>query len=375
MKRVEDVEGWRWLITGQALLWLWTPVFFISVGHYATGAAHHWMHDIFRRLYYIPIVLGAFLFGRRGALAASFLASLIYVPHAFTRIFEHDPGGSIEKMLEIVLYNIVAYITGTLADREHAERVRQERTAIRLSETLDEVRAMEEQLVRSGRLQALGELTAGLAHEIKNPLGSLKGAVEIVADEIAEDSPRRKMIDIMRREIDRLNGLLERFLVFARPDNFEVREESVCEIVDGTLDLVQPQAASCGVKLRWERSREEMMVLGDREKIAQILINILLNGIQATPEGGIVKIRCGRLDRRKRSYGFFTVLDEGPGVPVEMKEKIFNPFFTTKEGGTGLGLSIAARIVDGHGGFIKTWNLPQGGAAFQVALPMKVEDG
>ena len=369
MMRQDNTRGFAWLLSPSAWLWLWLPVVAISAAHYTTGAAHHWLHDIFRRLYYIPIVLGGFRFGVKGALGASLAASLLYAPHAFTHLFAHDPGNPIEKALEIMLYNVVAVITGTLADREHKERLGQEETARQLSVTLDEMRAMERQLIRSGRLQSLGQLTMGLAHEIKNPLASLKGSAEILGDEIAPDSPRRRMLEVHMQELDRLEALLERFLSFARPRRPDARELSLCDVIDRTITLVEPQAARLGIEVGWERCEDDLRARGDPDMLTQVLMNLALNAAQVSPEGGSVKVRCARAEKGRRSYAMFAVDDAGPGVPEENREKVFDPFFTTREGGTGLGLSVAARIVDEHDGFIEVASSDGGGASFRVFLP------
>ena len=362
MIRMNTDKNWRWLWSKQAWLYLWLPIAAISALHYTTGATHHWMHDIFRRMYYIPIVLGSFAFGIRGALAASIIASLIYSPHAFTHIFEHDPAHTIEKLLEILLYNIVALITGVLADKQF-------RTSEKLKEALEDKEIMTQQLIRSGRLQALGELTAGLAHEIKNPLASLKGSAEIIADEIPDTSSRRKMVDIHAKELDRLNDLLERFLNFARPRSFEVTNLDLCDIVSKTITLTSSQAGRNHIQIKWSRPQEALSVHGDREKLSQVLLNLILNAIQASPDHGEIEVECGRETKGKHSFIFLEIKDNGPGIPDDLQEKIFNPFFTTKESGTGLGLSIASRIVDEHNGFIRVENVADKGALFRMYLP------
>jgi len=114
---------------------------------------------------------------------------------------------------------------------------------------------------------------------------------------------------------------------------------------------------------------QELRVRGDKENLTLVLMNVLLNAIQASPHGGVVTIRCTAETRRKQAYCAMTVQDQGPGVPEELRERIFDPFFTTRDGGSGLGLSIAARIVDAHGGFIEVTNGSQGGAVFRIVLP------
>ncbi len=361
----------RELISPRAFAALWLPILAITVAHFLTGDEYAWIHDILRRLYYIPILLGAFGWGLHGALAASVASSLVYLPHAFRMFvhhFHHDPGGSTEKILEILLYNTIAVIAGILVERERRERRRQEEIARKLSETLDEMRLLDEQLIRAGRLQALGELTAGLAHEIKNPLASIKGAAEIVADGIPADSPRRRMVDIQRAEIERLTALLERFLAFARPKDFVVSPVDIAALLTDTVAFIAPQAAKKNVRI--ETRFAPLTLSADREKLTQLLLNLLLNAVDASPDGAAVSITTERRRKGKAEYACITVTDRGPGIAAELRDKVFNPFYTTKPDGTGLGLSIAARIADQHKGFIEVDDAPDGGALFRIYLPV-----
>ncbi len=350
---------------------LWVPILAITTAHFLTDAEMTWAHDILRRLYYLPIVLGAFGWGLAGALAASIVSSLIYLPHAFQLFvhhFHHDPGASTEKVLEILLFNIIAVVAGVLVERERRERRRQEEIARKLSETLEEMKLLEEQLIRAGRLQALGEMTAGLAHEIKNPLASIKGAAELIADAVPPDSPRRRMVEVQRAELDRLTALLDRFLAFARPKEFVVSTVDLATLASDTVAFVAPQAAK--KKVRFETRTEPLTISADREKLTQLLLNILLNAVDASPEDSVVTIIVERRRKGKNEYACIAVADRGPGVAPELRDKIFNPFYTTKSHGTGLGLSIAARIADQHRGFIEVEDAPEGGAVFRIYLPL-----
>lgn len=361
----------RWYLSRRAWLALWLPVALVSYLHYSTGVAHHELHGIFRRLYYIPIVLGAFSFGLKGSLAVSILVSIVYAPHAFTHIFMHDPGGTTEKILEIALYNIVAYITGSLVLKEWAERGRQKKIAGRLKESLEEKKLLEEQLIRTGKLKALGELTAGIAHEIKNPLASVKGAAEAIADEIPEDSPRRKLVEIQKKELRRLSETLERFLSFARPGKFLTARLDLRDLVDHAVELLEPQAAKKEIEIVTARPAQPVFIDGDRDQITQVLVNLVINAVSAIGKDGTVRLEVETGFVGPAGFGIIRVIDSGPGVPAEIREKIFNPFFSTKEGGTGLGLSISANIIERHGGFIRVSGNSGGrGAIFSVFLPL-----
>jgi len=357
-----------WFFSKKAFLLLWLPSLLITIGHYSTPASFTWLHDIFRRLYYLPIILGAFAFGLKGSFSVSTFASLVYLPHAFTHFFHHDPGQNIEKFLEILLYNIIAYIVGRLADREHQERIKQEAISAKLQESLDEVKLMEEQLIRSGRLQSLGELTAGLAHELKNPLASLLGATDIIADEIPESSDRRPMVEILKKELKRLTELLDNFLNFARPGTLQKSEFDVCDMLKEVVDLLAAQAAKQQIEVIYNCDIKHLNLQGDREKLKQLAVNLILNAVQAIPEAGRVEVGVRHKTRGIQEFIELLFTDDGPGIPSEIKEKIFNPFVTDKPQGTGLGLSIASRIVDQHQGYIEVENRKSGGAQFRVGI-------
>jgi signal transduction histidine kinase len=367
-----------WALSPRALLFIWLPVLAITAAHFGTPGTYDWLHDVLRRLYYIPIIVSAFLFGLRSALLTSVVVSLLYLPHAFWLTGPHahhhgmihaDPTGTANKVLELVLYNAVAVVTGLLVEKERRARRDVEQKIV-------EMQAMEQQLVRAGRLQALGELTAGLAHEIKNPLASLKASSAIIADEIAETSPRRKMVVILQKEIDRLAALLERFLSFARPGSLAMTDIDLSHAVDRAMALVKPQADVRHVALQVEMPSPGRVITGDIDKLTQILLNVLLNAVQFTPEGGVVKVRGGEQSMPHGRFATVAVLDEGPGIAVADRERIFDPFFSTRSDGTGLGLSIASRLMDEHGGYIETRNRDTGadrhdhGAEFLLFFPL-----
>jgi signal transduction histidine kinase len=365
------LAGWRWIYGRSALVYLWFPVWAVSIAHVITPSAHEWLHDIYRRLYYIPIILGGFLFGVRGAMLTAVLASVLYIPHAFFFISPHihqhgmlhaDPTGTANKFLEILLYQGVGLLTGLLVERERSARHEVEKKIV-------EMQAMEAQLIRAGRLHALGELTAGLAHEIRNPLASMKTATEIVADEIPLTSPRRKMVEIVRSEIDRLAELMERFLTFARPSSLTLSPVRLSAVVMEAIALVTPQAIVHRVEVRRVLVDGEDWIMGDTAKLTQILLNMLINAVQFSPEGGLIEVQ---LSHERLPHGEFEVVcisDEGPGISTTDRERIFDPFVSTRPHGTGLGLSIASRLMDEHHGAVELRDGALRGACFCLLFP------
>ncbi len=364
----------RPVFSRKMLLVAWAPCLAITVLHYRIGSEYVWAHDVLRRLYYLPILFAAFAVGIRGAVAVSVFASLIYFPHAFLSLVARDPGDALEKGLEILLYNIVAVVAGQLVDREREERAKQQRMAARLSDALEEQRRIEAQLIRAGRLGALGELTAGIAHEIKNPLHAMKGTAEILRDVVPMEAPERKMLELHLEEIDRLAQSAERFLTFARPSPPDRRLLDLVEIVSRVASLVEAQARREGVRTEVHPYGGERppRVSGDPEQLTQLLLNLAINGVQAMAGGGGGELSFAVAPERQGERIFFAVRvsNTGPPVPEDQLERIFDPFFTTKDAGTGLGLSICARIADQHEGYLSVRNLPGGaGVEFSLSLP------
>jgi signal transduction histidine kinase len=378
------LNGWadelRPVFSTRMVLVAWIPCLLITILHYRTLVEYAWAHDVLRRLYYLPILFAAFSGGVRGGISVSVFASLIYFPHAFLSLVARDPGDALEKGLEILLYNIVAVVAGLLVDRERREREKQERLARKLSEALEEQRRIESQLIRAGRLGALGELTAGIAHEIKNPLHTMKGTAEILRDAIAPEAPERRMLDIHMEEIDRLAQTAERFLTFARPAPSDRRPLDLREVVNRVASLVETQARREGVRTEVGPydGGEPPTVMGDADQLTQLLLNIALNGVQAMAGRGSGTLSFSVFPERQggKEYSCVVLRNDGPAIPEDQLERIFDPFYTTKDGGTGLGLSICSRIADQHDGLLSVRNLPEGrGVEFTLSLPAKGDDG
>jgi signal transduction histidine kinase len=366
----ERPATYRDLLGVRALLLIWLPIMLISILHFSTDESLVWFHDVLRRLYYLPIVLGAFAYGLRGSLAAATFATALYAPHAFTHLHHIDPAQGLEKGLEILLYFVFGLVTGFLADREFTERQKQQAAAQQLRRALDDKDEMERLLVRAERLKSLGELTAGLAHEIKNPLASIRGTAESVVEEIKPESPRRRMADILLREIGRLEALLERFLRFAKPQEFDLQDVDVGRVLAEVRELMAPQAKRSGVSIEMAAANGEVRARAGADQLRKALVNVILNAVQAAPGGGVVRLGCDYQNAHHRRLAHLYVEDNGPGIAPELLEKIFDPFVSTKDQSSGLGLSITARLIDQQQGFIEVRNLPTGGARFDVFLPV-----
>jgi signal transduction histidine kinase len=272
----------------------------------------------------------------------------------------------------------VGAITGLLSQRETERRIEAQRTAQGLEESYrklqqqaDLIIRIEEQLRRAERLSTLGELSAVLAHEIRNPLGSIRGTAEILRDDFRPGDQKYEFLEILVKETDRLNRVVEDFLKLSRPVQVE---QATCDLEKELREVAAFAGGAAdqhGVAIELNLAPLPV-VRGDREKLRQVFLNLVLNAIQATPMGGRISITTLLLPPKEGKGGQMEIrfADTGAGIATENLERIFEPFFTTKEGGTGLGLAIAQKIVESHGGSISVQSEPKEGSCFIVRLPI-----
>lgn len=336
----------------------------VSFLHYQTTTADVWLHQLFQRAYYIPILLTALWYGWRGGLLAAGFSGVLYMPHILMSWGSH-PEYRADQFIEILMFFAIGALTGVLSDHERAQRRRVEETARKLSEVFGQLQKSFEQLRRADRLSALGELSAGLAHEIRNPLGSIEGAVQILSRREVPDDTRKEFAELAHKEVFRLKGLLTNFLEFARPQPPRRVPTDSLLLLQSVSKLASDTAGMAGVSFRLECSEELPSLAVDPEQIKQVLLNLVLNAIQAMPRGGRIVLRANKEAEAIR----LEVQDEGAGIAAEELEKIFDPFYTTRAGGTGLGLSIAYQIVSQHGGHISVRKNPERGMTFTIDLP------
>jgi signal transduction histidine kinase len=229
----------------------------------------------------------------------------------------------------------------------------------------DEMEARE-RLRQSEKLAALGKLSAGLAHEIRNPLNTVTMLIYAMSRELPVDSPCGADLHVVQGELRRMSLLIEQFLEFARPQPPHFQRERLDEIMEETLLLIGPEARARRIMVyrEWEKSLPTVWV--DGAQLKQVFLNILLNALQAMPNGGRITVRIhvsgGSL--------LTAIMDEGVGISPEVRVNLFQPFFTTKQGGTGLGLSISQRIIEGHNGRLRLFSQPGAGTMVVVRLPL-----
>jgi len=325
----------------------WTAVAAVAVltvGHYTAPIHDPFWHDLFRRLYYLPIILVSFRYGLAGGLATSLLVSLLFLPHVLmTRAML--PRQASEAVFEIPLYVIVGVVTGILSDRQ---------------------RRASESLRRAERLKSLGEMAAGMAHEVKNPLAAIRSSAQMLTGRLfGKDA---ELATIVVNEVDRLNRVVNDFLDYARPAPLRREQVLLSVLLDSCLELLSPVISEAAVTVTRRYPPDERRVSVDPGQLRQVLLNLLLNAVQATGNGeGTREVMLDlRQDGRSTQV---SVRDAGPGIPADKLRQVFEPFYSTKPAGTGLGLPIAQRIVSEHGGKLLLESAPGQGLTATVVLP------
>jgi signal transduction histidine kinase len=330
-------------------------------------------------IYFLPVVSAAIYFGPLGTLAWTAAASLAYVSLLIPALQEYDisPEGYSILTIRVLFFFVAAILVNRFSVENRRQVQRLQDLSEKLEETNRQLRRAEADARRAERLAALGQLSAGLAHEIRNPLGVIKGSADMLNRKVAGSDPLvAELAGYISSEVNRLNALVVRFLDFARPSKLELRPERLPEIVDRALDAATAAVPNSGVKIEQQYSPNVPEIAADAQLCEQVFVNLITNALQAMQGQDPSLERTLRLAiAPEESNGepsvSVIVEDTGPGVPPESREQIFNPFFTSKKDGVGLGLSIVAKIVDDHRGAIRLEENTPRGARFRVVFPLQ----
>lgn len=331
---------------------------------YVTGG----IDSIFSFLY-IFIIMGAgiVLHGRLVFLTAS-LSSILYgalldlqyygyLPQIESPLSQPQSYSDLQILYKIFINITAFYIVAFLSSH----------LFIQLKRTRERLREAEEAIKRAEKLSAMGKLAAGIAHEIRNPLASMSGSIQMLRDELELSQENRRLMDIILRESERLNKLITDFLDYARPYNPEKKEIDFSCIVAETLDVFEKGLSKDASITVQKEIKSGVKVFGEHERLKEVLWNLFNNAVQSMHAGGNLAISLDTYG----SMAKVVVRDSGEGIDVKDIHRVFEPFFTTKTYGTGLGLATVYRIVEAHGGNIRVDSENGKGSVFTVMLPLK----
>lgn len=331
---------------------IFAMILFIAYFHYIDAPPLSDIHHIIFRLNYIPIILGAAWFGLKGGVITSALVTFIHLPDL---IIFHTPA-DLNSYLEIFLYNIIGWLTGALVSKQIKQKEKE--------------KDLERQLAKVEHLANLGQMAAGVAHEIRNPLQSIKSAAQILRHSFASDrfpsddkrdnkrdDKSGELLQLIVDEISRLNSMVDDFLMFARPKSPILIEADLNHLVEKTVEIVKFKKNLEEIQIKLDLANNLPRGKFDAEQLRQALINLIFNAVEAMADAesgknGEITIATKSDDR----FLVVEVIDNGPGFDEADLKSVFVPFFSKKEGGTGLGLSICQKIMEAHGGKVKIKN-------------------
>ncbi len=242
--------------------------------------------------------------------------------------------------------------------------------AVLILRDLTQIKKLEEKVRRTEKLAAIGKLASSVAHEIRNPLSSIRGFAQYLGREFTDRPDKQKFTRIIVKEVDRINRVVTDLLVLSRPRMPELTPTDIGELIDHSMNLTQPDAESHGVSLTRELPVEPIIWGLDVNQMTQVLLNLILNALDFSPEGAIVEVGARRNPKDTELH--LWVSDDGPGIGPETKTQLFDPFFTTRKKGSGLGLAIVKKIVENHGGTVDVISPPENrktGCRFEIRIP------
>jgi signal transduction histidine kinase len=347
----------------------------LTIGYTLIGYTHG-INSFYYLILLLPIVSAATALGVYSTLAVSLLACAAYLSFVlflgtdfkvdFVNRFVFIKGTEDWEMsfddarvfiLRLLFLAVAGNLVSALAEVLREQYVRYRKLAEELAKT-------EAAFRRADRLAALGQLSAGLAHELRNPLGTIKASAEMLTSSLpAGNEIAAEMAGFISSEVDRTNSLVTRFLDFARPLALRKEPTDVTGTIDRAIQQVERENQSVSFERDYSAGADPIPI--DSEMMERVFYNLILNAAQASSPGATVTVRT----RRTHAFEEISVIDHGAGIPKEQTESIFNPFFTTKPNGTGLGLPIVAKIVDEHGGKLTVESEPGKGSTFRVLLP------
>lgn len=336
MESMNSRNIWRTLLIGLLVI-------AITILHYRTEHLQVASHIIFRELYFLPIVLAAFWFGTKGALATSLAITLFYLPYLLVDL-DGISGHNFGNVIQVLLFNLFAFLLGLLRDRE---------------------KKLQRRAREAENLAAMGRAVSCIAHDMKTPLMTIGGFVRQVRRKLDNDRLAEKL-DFAAGQVQRLEMLVGDMLAFARPLKLQCREERIDRLIEEAVMLTGEKASRLGITVETDVQGNIPAAPFDRQRLQQALLNLINNALEASPAGERVTISC----RCGKEGLIIEITDRGQGIPKQRMADLFTPFVTTKTEGTGLGLPIVKKVIEAHAGAIDIRNNPDKGVTFRVVLPL-----
>jgi signal transduction histidine kinase len=325
-------------------------------------------------IYFLPVVTAGLYCGTWATLFWTLLASGTYCSYLYPAMQEYEVTGEAIGFLalRVMFFFLAAMVVNRFSQQSRHQTQLYRELAERLAETNRRLEQAQAEARRSERLAALGQLSAGLAHEIRNPLGVIKGSAEMLSQKLqASDELSRELAGYISTEVNRLSALVTEFLDFARPLHAQLEPGNVTAVLERTLEIVAHRWKGKPVRVERNYAAGLPQVPLDESLCEQAFLNLVQNAYEAMEEnGGTLRVEARLTSPNGREGVQIVLADTGTGIPDKLREEIFNPFVTTKKTGVGLGLSIVSKIVDGHHGSIRVENGAAGGARFTLFFPL-----
>jgi two-component system, NtrC family, sensor histidine kinase HydH len=337
----------------------------------------HGLNSVFFVFLLLPVVSAAINFGLRGMLFSTLVACGVYLSFLLQIDWKTHymlAEDRFDLAVKVLLFPVVGFLTFQLAEANRMKTKKLEVTALELAQANDGLKQAQAEVRRSERLAALGQLTAGLAHELRNPLGTMKTSAELLGRQVGgENEIAREMAGYIATEVDRTNSLITRFLDFARPQKLTLQTGDLSALLDRVIERFEREksGAARSVSVFKNFSPDIPPAAFDTQLLEGALLNLVVNAAQASPPDGVVTVKTRRVETNTGPAVEIAVIDRGCGIDSKNLESIFNPFFTTKPDGVGLGLAIVSKIIDDHGGRIAVESTPGEGSVFRVYLPLR----
>ncbi|MBD3299264.1 MAG: hypothetical protein GF341_11450 [candidate division Zixibacteria bacterium] len=345
----------------------------LSVAHFVSPPHHPWIHDFLFKVTYVPIVLAALWFGWRGGLVTAAITGAVYIIHIRMQLAGHHEHSQVGLILELVLYVFIGVMVGWLSDRQRQAQARIAAANAELQESLASLRekteallAAEESLRRADRLRAAGEIATGLAHEVRNPLGGIVGAAEIITNPKTDAKDREEFADVLGHEVKRLDRVIGDFLDFARPGKTPEGECTLRDELDFVASLTAGPRGKQDAEFKCDDVANDLRIGMSADAFRQVALNLTLNALAALSEqNGTITWSAKRQDHTVE----IRIRDNGSGIDASVRNRLFEPFVTTTKG-TGLGLAIVSRLVNDVGGTITLVESSETGTTFELTLPL-----